>query len=261
MFIDSHAHIDGPQFDADRDEVVKRAVENNVGVILNVGTGDPSTDEIARGVEIAAKYEGVYSAGGVHPHDASGYTESTERLLEELLARNTRMIALGEIGLDFHYNHSPQDIQKDVFRRQLRLAGRLKRPVIIHTRSADTETVAILREELADTQTPGVMHCFSGGAEMAKDVLDLGFMISFSGNVTFKSAGALRDIAQTVPIERILIETDCPFLTPVPFRGRRNEPARVIEVARCIAEVRNQSIGAIEKATTDNFVRTFGIEI
>jgi len=260
MFIDSHAHIDGPDFDSDRDEVVNRAFEAGVGLILNVGTGNPLNGEVERGVAVANQYDRVLSAAGIHPHDASTFDDSTEGFLKGLFEKNKRLVGLGEIGLDFHYDHSPRDIQKAVFRRQLRIARSLDVPVIIHSRAADDETIEILRDEWGGAGRQGIMHCFSGGEPLVSATLDLGFLISFSGNVTFKNAQPLRDIARIVPLERLLIETDCPFLTPVPFRGRRNEPARVVEVARCLAEVRGLDLAVVETATTENFVRCFRLE-
>ncbi|HEV3468893.1 MAG TPA: TatD family hydrolase [Pyrinomonadaceae bacterium] len=260
MFVDSHAHIDGEAFDADRDEVVERARAAGVRAILNVGTGDPHAGELERAVAVAESYEGVYAAAGVHPHDAKLYDEAAERGLLELVGRG-RVVAWGEIGLDFHYDHSPRDAQREVFARQLRLARRAGLPVIIHSREADEETVEILRREYAGAGRGGVMHCFGGGAAMAEAVLGLGFHVSFAGNVTFKKAEALREVARAVPLDRLLVETDCPFLSPVPFRGRRNEPARVVETARFLAALRGLEAEELGRATTANFSRLFGLDL
>ena len=259
MFVDSHAHIDGEEFDADRDEVVARAREAGVVAILNVGTGDPQSGALERAVNVAEHYEGVYAAVGVHPHDARLFDERAAMRVNELATSSERVIAWGEIGLDYHYDNSPREVQREVFVRQLRMARELKLPVIIHSREADEETVEILRAERegAEEGLGGIMHCFGGGYEMAASVLELGFMISFAGNVTFKKAEALRDVARRVPLERLLIETDCPFLTPVPFRGRRNEPARVVETARCLAEIHGIEVEEFGRITTDNFQRFF----
>jgi TatD DNase family protein len=261
MFVDSHAHIDGEQFDADRDEVVARAREAGVRAILNVGTGDPHGGELERGVEVAEQYEGVFAAVGVHPHDARLYDEAAERRLVGILKGGGRVVALGEIGLDFHYDNSPRDVQRDVFARQLRLAREVSLPVIIHSREADDETVEILRDVYAGAARGGVMHCFGGGLRMAEAVLELGFYVSFAGNVTFKKAENLREVALIVPAERILVETDCPFMAPVPLRGRRNEPAFVVETARFVASLRGAEPEELGRTTAENFSRLFGVEL
>jgi TatD DNase family protein len=257
MFIDSHAHIDGEEFDADRDEVVARAREAGVRAILNVGTGDPHGGNFERAVALAERYEGVYAAVGVHPHDAKLYTEAAERLVLEFV-RGKRVVAVGEIGLDYHYDNSPREVQREVFGRQLRLACAEGLPVIIHSREADGETLEILRAEYAGAGRGGVMHCFGGGPELAEGALALGFYISFAGNVTFKKADALREVALTVPLDRLLVETDCPYLAPVPHRGRRNEPAYVVATARFLADLRGVSHEEVGRVTSENFSRLFG---
>ncbi|HZT58902.1 MAG TPA: TatD family hydrolase [Pyrinomonadaceae bacterium] len=261
MFVDSHAHIDGEEFDADRDEVVGRARAAGVRAILNVGTGDPHSGNLERAVVVTEKYEGVYAAAGVHPHDARLYDEEAERRLLSVLRGSERVVALGEIGLDYHYDNSPREVQREVFARQLRLAKAEGLPVIIHSREADDETVEILRAEMTGAERGGVMHCFGGGARMAEAVLELGFMISFAGNVTFKKAENLREVALTVPLERLLVETDCPYLAPVPFRGRRNEPAHVVETARFLADLRGVGREEFGRGTSENFARFFGVEL
>jgi TatD DNase family protein len=261
MFVDSHAHIDGPEFDADREEVLARAREAGVVAILNVGTGDPHGVELERAVALAERYEGVYAAVGVHPHDARLFDDAAAERVYELARSSRRVIAWGEIGLDYHYDNSPREVQREAFARQLRMARALDLPVVIHSREADAETVEILRAELGDATRSGIMHCFGGGYEMAAGVLELGFMISFAGNVTFKKAEALREVARRVPVERLLVETDCPFLTPVPFRGRRNEPARVVETARCLAELHGIEVEEFGRITTGNFERFFNLSV
>jgi TatD DNase family protein len=258
VFIDSHCHIDGPEYDADREEVIARARDAGVTTMLNVGTGDPHSGAINRAVDLAEKQEGVYAAVGVHPHDAKLFDDEAERLLLDLVRQSQRVIAWGEIGLDYHYDHSPRDVQREVFRRQLRLAGEVNLPVVIHSREADDETTTILREELADHQR-GVLHCFGGSLAMAQNAIDLGFFISFAGNLTFKKAEDLREVARHLPLERLLIETDCPYLTPVPFRGRRNEPARVVETAQCLAALHGKDVEEIGRVTSENFARLFGV--
>ena len=285
--IDSHCHIDGEAFDEDRDEVVERARDAGVVAMLNIGTGDPHSDDFRRAVAVAEKYENVYASVGVHPHDAELYDDTAEQHLVELAA-NPKVIAWGEIGLDYYYDHSPRDVQRDVFRRQIRTAKSLGLPIIIHSRDADDETVEILTEEFgrrADTpvriegssregssrrsdthadksvRAPGIMHCFGGTAAMAEALMPLGFMISFAGNVTFKKADNLRDAARVVPLDRLLIETDCPFLTPVPFRGKRNEPSFVAHTAQFLADFYGVTVEAVAEQTTRNFLGVFNLEL
>lgn len=257
MFVDSHAHIDGPEYDTDRDEVIARAREAGVQKILNVGTGDPQSGAFERAVLLAESQEHVYAAVGVHPHDARLYDDASENRIKDLIRKSSRVIAWGEIGLDFHYDNSPRDRQREVFRRQLRAARESNLPVIVHTRDADDETIQILQAEYSGAVRGGIMHCFGGSLELARAAMDLGFLISFSGNLTFKKAQDIRDVARQVPLERLLIETDCPYLSPVPFRGRRNEPARVVEVARCLADLHDVSLEEIGRATTANFTSIF----
>jgi TatD DNase family protein len=261
MFIDSHAHIDGPEFDADREEVIRRARDAGVGVILNVGTGDPHSGAFERAIEFGSDHESIYTAIGTHPHDASKYDQSAEDRIKALVSQGERVVAWGEIGLDFYYDNSPREQQVDAFRKQLRAARELDLPVIIHTREAEQETVDILREEYAGASRKGVFHCFTGTVELAERALELGFMISFSGIVTFKKAEDLRESARRVPLDRLLIETDCPYLSPIPYRGKRNEPAYVVEVAKCLAEVHQVSEKEIAEATSHNFAQLFRVSI
>ena len=257
MFVDSHAHIDGPEFDADRDEMLERARAAGVTAILNVGTGVPHSGVFERAIETSRNHDRIYTAIGVHPHDARFYDDKAESLIKRLLETGERVIAWGEIGLDFHYDNSPRDVQLEVFRRQLRAARDSDVPVIIHTREAESETIDILQSEYAGAERRGVFHCFSGSRDLALRALDLGFMISFSGIVTFRKAGDLRAIAKEVPLDRLLIETDCPFLAPVPHRGKRNEPAYVVDVARCLAELRELEIEKLAELTRANFESLF----
>jgi len=277
-FIDSHCHIDGAEYDADRDEVITRARAAGVTTMLNVGTGAPQSGAFERAVDLAEQHEDIYTAVGVHPHDARLFDDAAEQKLLGLIKQSRRVIAWGEIGLDYHYDNSPREVQRKVFRRQLRLARSVQLPVVIHSREADDDTVAILSEELAGksgTGVPpvnhaqderatkliarGVLHCFGGSLAMARAAIELGFFISFAGNVTFKKAEALRDVARQLPLDRLLIETDCPYLTPVPFRGKRNEPARVVETARCLAELHGQELEEIGRITSENFARLFQV--
>ena len=257
MFVDSHCHIDGPEYDGDREEVIARAREAGVTTMLNVGTGDPHSGAFERAVELAEKHTEVYCAIGLHPHDAKLFDDAAEKGLVNLAKQSAQVLAWGEIGLDYHYDHSPRDVQREVFRRQLAIARELNLPVVIHSREADEDTISILREELAGYSRAGVLHCFGGSLQMANDALELGFFISFAGNLTFKKAENLRAIAQALPLDRLLVETDCPYLTPVPFRGKRNEPAYVVEVARCLAGIHNVQIEEMARITSENFNHLF----
>src|SRR2546423_6333875 len=243
QFIDSHCHIDGPEFDADREDVIARAVDAGVTTMLNVGTGDPHSGAFERPVELSEKHREVYCAIGVHPHDAKLFDDAAEQHLVDLAKGSTRVIAWGEIGLDYHYDHSPREVQREVFRRQLRIAHSLDLPAVVHSRAADDDTVNILRDEVSGYRRAGVLHCFGGSLQMARDAVDLGFYISFAGTLTFKKAEDLRDIARQLPLDRLLIETDCPYLTPVPYRGKRNEPARGLETAKFLAALHGKDLG------------------
>ena len=256
MFVDSHAHIDGPEFDADRDDVIQRARAAGVFAILNVGTGDPHSGALERAVELGRNCESLYTAIGTHPHDARLYDDQAEEKIKTLITAE-RVIAWGEIGLDFHYDNSPRDVQVAVFKRQLRAAHDCDLPVVIHTREAEPETIEILQSDYADARRRGVFHCFSGSIDLARSAIELGFMISFSGIVTFKKADELRAVAKEVPLDRLLIETDCPYLSPIPYRGKRNEPAHVVEVARCLAGIHGLDIEEIARITTNNFESFF----
>jgi len=258
MFIDSHAHIDGHEFDSDREEVIQRAHAAGVSVILNVGTGDPHSGAFERAVELGKAHESIYTAIGTHPHDARLYDDSAEEKIKRLI-NNEHVIAWGEIGLDFHYDNSPRDVQVEVFKRQLRAARECDLPVVIHTREAEAETIEILKSEYDGAQRRGVFHCFSGSLELAQRAIEIGFMISFSGIVTFKKADELRAVAKQAPLDRLLIETDCPYLTPIPYRGKRNEPAYVVEVARALATLHDVNIEDMARVTSENFNRFFGL--
>lgn len=259
-FIDSHCHIDGSEYDADREEVIARARDAGVSTMLNVGTGDPNSGAFERAVELAEKHSEIYAAVGVHPHDAKLFDDPAEQRLLNLVRQSERVIAWGEIGLDYHYDHSPREIQRDVFRRQLRLAREQNLPVVIHSRSADDDTIAILSEELTGYERAGVLHCFGGSLAMAQAAIELGFFISFAGNLTFKKAEDLRNVAGQLPLGRLLIETDCPYLTPVPFRGKRNEPARVVETARVLASLHSKELEEIGRITSENLAELFGVQ-
>lgn len=253
MLIDTHTHLDDTRYDGDRDETIERARKAGVGTFLTIGC-DLATSRSA--VTLADRHADVYASVGVHPHEVKhigdGWYDELRRL-----ARHEKVVAYGEIGLDYHYNHSSPQEQRQRFREQVQLARELRLPVIIHTREAQQDTIAILKEEMA-SEVGGVFHCFSGDAWLAKDALDLGFYLSFSGILTFQNATMLREIARQTPLDRVLIETDCPYLTPVPHRGKRNEPAFVSHVARQLAEIHSElSLEKIEEATTENARRLF----
>ena len=255
--VDSHCHIDMPQFDADRDAVVARAREAGVANMLIVG-GVDEEDGHQRALRVAEAL-GFPCSAGVHPHEARLYDDRIEDELRRL-AEEKRIVAIGEIGLDFHYDHSPRDAQREAFKRQLRLAHDVGLPVIIHTREADKETIAILEHEEAD-EIGGVIHCFTGSRELAERALVLGFLISFSGIVAFPRAETIQEVARLVPRERLLVETDAPFLAPPPHRGKRNEPAFVVEVARAVARLRGEPVEEIGRAALANFIRAFKLPV
>lgn len=256
MYIDSHAHIEMDDFDADRDEVIRRALDAGVEVIVDVGNGDVSADSHAAAFRLAEAHPFIYTTVGVHPHEARLLDDELYARLKDL-AGHPKVIAWGEIGLDYHYDNSPRDAQREAFRRQLRLARERGLPAVIHTREAEADTLEILSEEWKGSNLPGVVHCFTGTRAFAEEAIRLGFYISFSGVVTFKKAEDLRDTAKHLPIEKLLIETDSPFLAPIPFRGRRNEPAYVVETARAIAGLRNLAPEDIGRITSVNFKRLF----
>ncbi len=260
IFVDSHCHVDGAEFDRDRGDVIKRAEENGVKMMLVIGTGEPHSGNFERAVSLAEKNENIFAAVGVHPHDAKTFDAEAASQLINLAKSSKKVVAWGEIGLDFYYEHSPKNMQEDVFRKQIGIAKKLDLPIIIHSREADSETVKILTEECSGKDfRGGVMHCFGGTAEMAQSLMDIGFLISFAGNVTFKKAENLRDAAQIVPLDKLLIETDCPYLAPVPFRGKRNEPMFVVETAKFLAEFYGIELEQLAKQTTENFKRFFRI--
>jgi len=251
--VDSHNHIDMPAFDEDREAVVARAREAGVADILIAGGVDAEQGHL-RALRVAEALHLPVSAG-VHPHEAK---LATEAVYDELrgFAREGRIVAIGEIGLDFHYDYSPRDVQREVFRKQVRLARDVNLPLIIHTREADDETATILEEEGAH-ETGGVIHCFTGGEDLARRALALGFYISLSGIIAFPRSEPIQAVARSLPEDRLLVETDSPFLAPPPHRGKRNEPAFVVEVARKVAALRGESVEAVAAAAKRNFERLF----
>lgn len=263
MFIDSHCHLDGPRFDSDREQVIARAHEAGVANIVAVGTGDgPGTLDCA--VKIAEQYDLVYATVGIHPHEAKLATDADFAQLEKL-AREPKVIAWGEIGLDYYYDHSPRELQKTVFIRQMELARAAKLPIVIHCRPSENsddaweDCLGLIEQQWEASGLGGVLHCFTSTWPHAKRALDMGFVISLAGNITFPKAQQIRDAAAQVPLDRMFIETDSPFLAPVPFRGKRNEPAFVKEVARQIGELRGLSTDEVGWRTSRNFRRFFSL--
>jgi len=253
IFIDTHAHLDFPEYSSDLEAVIGRAAEAGIRFLIDVGT-DPHKS--ARAVEIAEKYDGVFAAVGVHPHYAGKMTEEDWHHLEALVSHR-KVVAIGEIGLDYYRLASPKDEQKALFLRLITLARNVPLPVIIHSRDAHEDTLAILKESAG--HLVGVMHCFSGDESLAREVLEMGFYISFAGNITFPKAEGLRRVARFVPIERLLLETDSPFLAPQVHRGKRNEPAWVIELAKALAEIKDLSLEDVARITTLNAYQLFGV--
>ncbi len=251
--IDSHCHIDVAQFDDDREEVVSRAREAGLAEMLVVG-GVDAEDGLSRALSVADRFS-LPATAGVHPHEARLADAGVYDRLSGL-AREGRAVAIGEIGLDFHYDFSPREVQREVFRRQIRLARDVGLPIIVHTREADEETATILEEEGA-ADVGGVVHCFTGGLELARRSLDLGFCISFSGIVAFPRAEVIQQVAREIPADRLLVETDAPFLAPPPHRGKRNEPAFVVEVARHVAGLRGVEPEAVGVLAEANYRRLF----
>src|SRR5215469_7704040 len=263
MFVDSHAHLDGKQFEPDRDQVIARAREAGVATLVAIGNGDGPPD-LDAGIKLAEQHPFMYATIGIHPHEARLASDHAYAAMERL-AKHPKVVAWGEIGLDYYYDHSPRDLQQRVFIQQMELAGAAKLPIVIHCRPSDNsidgwdDTLRLIREHWSSTALGGVMHCFTGNVEQAKASLDLGFIVSFAGNITYPKAQNIRDAAAIVPLDHMFIETDSPYLAPIPHRGKRNEPAFVTEVARQIGELRGISAEQIGKQTSQNFRRFFRI--
>lgn len=244
QLVDSHCHLDDEKFDADRESVIERALAAGVGTMMAIGTGG----ELDVAIRQAEKYPFLYATIGVHPHDAAKATPETYARLRDL-ASHPKVLAVGEIGLDYHYDFSPRDVQRRVFERQLEIAAEFGKPIVIHTREAWEDTMA----QVTALPHGGIMHCFTGDSGQARQALALGFHLSFGGVLTFPKADSLREAARITPEDRILVETDCPYLAPVPHRGKRNEPAFVVETARRLAALRGVRLEQIAAATTRNF--------
>jgi TatD DNase family protein len=255
--IDSHAHIDFPQFAEDREGMLERARAAGVSTLLAIGTG-PGPEKLDAALPFAEQHDWIYATVGIHPHQAK---EVGPQHLDQLasLARHPKVIAWGEIGLDYFYDHSPHDLQRKVFREQMALAKQGKLPIVIHCRQAWSDCLDILDLEWRPTGLGGILHCFSSTLEDARRGLDMSFLISFAGNTTYPKAQNLREVAKVLPLANILIETDAPYLAPQAYRGKRNEPAYVGEVAKAIASVRNLSTQTVASATAENFRRFFGL--
>ncbi|HHV38486.1 MAG TPA: TatD family hydrolase [Tepidimicrobium sp.] len=255
MLIDSHVHLDDGRYDRDRDHLISSLKENGVDLVINIGADLQSS---IRSVSLSEDYDNIYAAVGVHPHSTKEMSDSTIDTLKSLASRD-KVVAIGEIGLDFYRDLSPRDIQRQRFIEQLELAKEIDLPVVIHSRDAAGATFDILKEA-QDGNLEGVLHCYSGSMEMAMEYIELGFYISLAGPVTFKNARVPKEVAKAVPLDRLLIETDSPYLTPEPYRGKRNEPIYVRYVAGTIAELRGISFEEVANRTSENARRLFGLE-
>ncbi|ENQ3080791.1 TatD family hydrolase [Bacillus sp. WLY-B-L8] len=255
MLFDTHSHLNAEQFKEDLQEVIARMKEVGVSYTVVVGFDEMT---IKKAIELAETYDFIYAAVGWHPVDAIDMTEEHLKWLEELAA-HPKVVALGEMGLDYHWDKSPKEVQKEVFRKQIKLARKVNLPIIIHNRDATQDIVDILKEENA-SEVGGIMHCFSGSVEVAKQCVEMNFLISLGGPVTFKNAKKPKEVAMEIPMEQLLIETDCPYLTPHPFRGKRNEPSYVKLVAEEIAKLKGLSYEEVAVKTTENAKKLFGIQ-
>ena len=253
MLVDSHCHLDFPDFAPELEAVVARAEAAGVGRMVTIST---RVRRHAQVLAIAERFPNVTCSVGTHPHHTH---EELDITAEELIARaqHPKVVAIGEAGLDYHYDNSPRAAQEQGFRTHIAAARTTQLPLVIHAREADEDTARILEEEMGKGPFPAVLHCYTGGPELARRAIALGHSISFTGIVTFKNSGALREIAESLPADRFLVETDAPYLAPLPYRGKRNEPAYVAEVARVLAEVRGVSAEEIARQTTENFFRLF----
>ncbi len=252
MLIDTHAHLDDNQYDQDRTEVINRAADEGVNLIVNMGA---DMDSSHKAVQLAAQYDAVYAAVGVHPEEADGMTCDDDYVLSELAVDNAKVLAIGEIGLDYHFRTDNKDVQKKVFIKQLDLARQLHLPVSIHARDAHADLMQVLKTEGRGVR--GVIHCYSGSWEMAEELFNMGWYIGADGPLTFKNAAKLPEIIRKMPMEKLLLETDCPYLAPVPQRGKRNEPAFVKYTAQKVAEIRNMQFAQVAEITTINAKNLF----
>ena len=269
VLVDSHAHLDSPRYDADRDELLQRAWQQGVRTVLSIGIGD-GPDTMQQALELSKSYAGkpgiprILATAGIHPHEAQLASEAALEKLDGLLD-SPEVLAVGEIGLDYYYDHSPREQQKQAFAQQMEIAAARRRPIIIHCRPSDgstnawDDTLAMIENNWMRTNLGGILHCFTGEWEHARRAMDGGFLISFAGNVTFPKAEGIRQVAAKVPLDRMLIETDAPFLAPLPHRGKRNEPAWVSRVADKLGEVCGVPAELVASSTANNFFRFFGV--
>jgi TatD DNase family protein len=255
MLVDSHCHLDGEEFASDRDGAVARAVDAGVEIMVAIGTGGGPAD-LETGLRMAERYPQFLATAGIHPHDAAKASPECFKHLPALLL-HPKVIAVGEIGLDYHYDFSPREVQHAVFLEQMAIAADARKPIVIHTREAWDDTFALLERHWKPHGIPGVMHCFSGGPKEALRALELGFYLSFGGIVTYPKAVEVHQAARQAPLDRVLLETDSPYLAPVPKRGKRNEPAFLAFTAQRLADLRGESVEALAAATTSNFRRLF----
>ncbi len=251
--IDSHCHLDSKEFDADRDEVIQRALDAGVEHMIAIGTGNGPPD-LEAGIRMAEKYPAFFATVGIHPHDAAKVGPPDFENLTSLLT-HPKVVAVGEIGLDYHYDFAPRETQKAVFIEQMAIAAAARKPIVIHTREAWDDTLDLIEQHWTPHGIGGIMHCFSGGPDAAQRAIDLGFYLSFGGIVTFPKALEVQEAAKMAPRDRILVETDSPYLAPVPKRGKRNEPALVVHTARKLAELRGESFEEVSRTTTENLQR------
>jgi TatD DNase family protein len=255
MWIDSHCHLDGARFAEDREAVIERALAAGVTKMLTIGTGDGPPDlDVA--IRLAERFSCLWASAGVHPHDASKWTGDCGPMLRERMG-HPRVLALGEIGLDYHYDFSPRDVQQRVFIEQMEIAAEAGKPILIHTREAWADTLELIEKHWVPAGLPGVMHCFSGGPAEAERCLAMGFTLSYAGVVTYPKAPELREAALITPLDRMLVETDAPYLAPVPLRGKRNEPAYVAKTGAMLAAHLGLEAAELARRTSENFVRIF----
>ncbi len=256
---DTHCHLDDPRLATERDAVLARAAEAGVTRMTTIGCVRDASN-VTSALDVAKAHPGrVYATVGVHPHDALALDDTLFASIEAT-ARDAQIVAIGEMGLDYHYDHAPREVQRDVFRRQIALARALRKPIVVHSREAREDTIAILREENA-RDVGGIMHCFSEDVSFAKDALDLGFVASWSGIVTFRTATDIQEAARTQPLDALLVETDAPYLAPIPFRGKRNEPAYVAKTAAFVAGLRGMSVEEIAEISFVNAMRVFALDL
>lgn len=256
MLIDSHAHYDDERFDIDRDEVMKKIISHGVAAVVNPSTNLASMRKV---LEMSESYDFLYAALGIHPHEAVEFSNTSLDTIREM-SQSGKVVAIGEVGLDYHYDFSPRETQRECFAAHIGLAGELKLPLIIHDRDAHKDVIDIIKSENANF-TGGVFHCFPGSIEMAREVLDAGFYISLGGTVTFKNARKPVEVAKYIPIDRLLVETDSPYMTPVPHRGKRNDSGYLPLIVQKIAEIRNMKVEQVTQVTTENTCRLFNLHL